>query len=197
MKKRRYIGLFAAVCAALCLGACKPEEAEKPDPYAPLNEMLGLHYSGIVLTVTETFGEGVFLTGEYRISDAEEGKKVVYSVEQFAELIWDGPSEQKTVLSGEAVYSDGFLISRTGDETELPAVLGRGLVFREEYFANAELRGTYFKADVKDVSSFLGADPECTDMKVEATFLEIFYEIGISYVSGGGIGTEYRYRFVL
>ena len=64
------------------------------------------------------------------------------------------------------------------------------MTFKGEYFANAELTGVYLKADVTDPDGFTGSSLNCADMKVYATFLEMFYEIEITYVGETGNAVE-------
>ena len=206
--KRVFPTIAAIFAAAVCFAACTPEQTgtepprEDPDPvpqtdeYDALNEMLSLRYSAIVLTVTDTFGEGAYLKSEYAFSYAE-GTKVHYRVERFAEIGEEFLPSEKVTLEGEAVVQDGFVVSVTGEEIGFPRVLGKGLTFRKEYFGNTELSGIFLKADVKDVSGFLGAEVACTDMKVEASFLEAFYGIVITYTSAAGSAVEYRFDFTV
>ncbi len=195
----RIRGLFLALavsCCAICLAACT---AEAYDGYQALNDMLRADYSKVILTVTDTFDETTALRSEYAFVYGDGEITVQYRVERFAEI--GDLTEQtalKRTLSGEAVIKDGAIVSQSGDEAELPSADGaRGLAFRREYFKNATLTGVYLKADVKDPEAFLGTKIVCDDMKVEATFLEVFYAIRISYTSGMGSAVEISYEFSL
>lgn len=196
MKK---LALTAALCLSLCcLSACDEKPDVVPDRYGALNDMLGAAYSQIAITVTETFGEGLSLKGEYVITYAEGIPSLSYRVEQFAEFgdAEELPEDLKITLSGEAVMKDGKLQTVEGDALQVSPYFADGLTFKEEYFGNAELTDVYLRADVKDPVSFLG-DPtlRCNGMYVEAVFLDLFVEIGISYTAEDGSAVEYTYEF--
>lgn len=195
------VKFFAAalLCAGVCLcTACEPKPS---DGYEALNEMLRARYSEVVITVTDTFAEGIFLKNEFEIV-LSEPVSVHYRMERFAELGGLGGEElpaggTKTLTEGDAVYRGGALLSDSGGM--LPGALpSGGMEFREEYFSDADLTGIYLKADVKDAGAFLG-DPslKCEDMKVSATFLEVFYDITVTFTSESGVKVEYRYDFRL
>lgn len=194
MSVKKLICTVAVGCAAALLAACGETQ---PDRYGELNRMMNAEYARVVLTVTETFDEGTSLTAEYIITDAEEGKKIEYSIEQlsaFGDLL-DDPSDFKTVLTGEAIVKGGTVVSVTGDEAGLPAVLGSGLTFREEYFSNISLTEESIEADVTDTKGFFGETTNCNDMKLSAGFGTEFRFIQIVYTSAGGSEVEYYYRF--
>lgn len=196
MKIKRLIPAILALCAAsVVFGGCDEKENKE---YDELNAKLGLHYSQIVLTVTDSFGKEGTLVSEYVMNFSDGGMAVDYSVERFSELSLDTVSPAKTTLTGEATVSDGKVTYVEGDEVNLDAVVaGTGLEFKEEYFENADLSGIYLKADVKNPSGFMGSELNCTDMKVTASFLEVFYEIRINYTAENGNGVEYVYVFTL
>ena len=194
MKKR--ILMVTAACAAVCvLGACN----HKPNGYDAINKMLHADYSKIVITVTDTFDESLSLSSEYTIRYFGDGMTVSYSVEKLAPVSDTSWTEMKTTYTGEVTFQGGVIVSKSGDEIDLEAtdLAMTGLSFKEEYFENAELTGVYLKADVKDVSGFFGSELACTDMRVEATFLEALYEISVSYTSAVGSAVECQYIFTL
>lgn len=193
--KKQIVAIFTACAAVACLGACKKSSASQ---YNALNDMLCIDYSEIILTVTDTFGDGISLTGEYVLKPADGGVNVSYSVERFAQMSLDSAAPEKTTLKGEALVSGDKVDYLGGDEIAFPSGFrASGLHFKKEYFLNADLTGNYLKADVKNGGEFLGAAINCTDMKVFATFLEVFYEIEITYKSEEGHSIEYRYQFNL
>lgn len=191
--KKKIFAVAVACAAALSLGACTTAS----DEYAPLNAMLDLSYSKIILTVTDTFDESAFLTSEYVLEYSDGGVTVKYSVERFTEISIDAPAaSNKITLKGEALIKDGAVTG--GENVNLPATIAdTGLTFKGEYFENAELEGTYLKADVKNVSGFMGADIVCSDMKVFATFLDSFYEITVTYTGENGNAVECGYQFFI
>ncbi len=177
------------------MGACGKTESES---YDSLDEMMQMHYSRIDVTVTNTFDEETSLKSEYVVSYSGERITVTYSVEKFSGLEIDGSLPGfKTTLKGEAVIENGE-INVSGDEVELPlAVTKPAFTFRRNYFKNAKLTGVYFIADVKEsgTSGFFGATLPATDMKVKATFLEVFHDMRITYTAAGGNEVEYKYTF--
>lgn len=191
--KKTIFAVAAACAAALSLGACTTAS----DEYAPLNAMLDLNYSKIILTVTDTFDDTASLTSEYEMEYSDGGVTVKYSVERFTEVSLDAPAaNEKTTLTGTAQIKDGAVTG--GENVNLPATIAdTGLTFKGEYFENAELEGTYLKADVKNVSGFMGADIVCSDMKVFATFLDSFYNIRITYTGEKGNAVKCLYEFSL
>lgn len=194
---KKHIFMLAAVgVAACCLGACTTEPAV--NEYDVLNDMLNKSYSQIVLTVTDTFDENTWLTSEYIMEYSDSGVTVNYSVEKFDKIdaSLDGPLENvKTILTGEVVIENGIVISDNDDVNITADIAEIGLNFNGDYFDNAQLEDMSLKADVKNVSAFLGSQLTCTDMKVQATFLMVFYNIKITYTSESGSKVEYNYAF--
>ncbi len=182
--------LIAVAACAVCLCACGT------DRYGALDGMLDARYSEIELTVTETFGDAS-LESVFVLTDAGEGKRIAYTVERFAALDPDGaPAEDgKEVLEGAAVFRGGMLVSSEGDEIGLPHVLGEGLSFRKEYFSGASFGKGTMRADVTDPSGFLGVQTECTQMRVEAEYGEVFGSISIHYRSALGSAVVWEYIF--
>lgn len=192
MKKQ--IFTIAAVCAAACsFCACRPAKNE----YDTLNDMLHESYSQIELTVTMQFDEYDSLTSEYTFKYSGNRVTVNYAIERYNTFDLDGPMEElKTTMRGEAVIEDGVIVSINGDETDLSTLSTTpGLTFKEQYFANAELTGVYFLADVEKPIDFFGANVSCSNMKVKATFGEVFHDIRITYTSTSGNAVEYKYLF--
>lgn len=196
MKKQLMI-LATVGIAVCCLGACKKtDNGDESGEWGALNAMLGMNYSQMELTVTDTIDEDTALESKYSITYSDTQITVKYSVEKFVELSIDNPSaETKTTLTGVAVIINGF-VSVAGDDVGITADIAHPkLTFKESYFTNVELTGNYLFADVKNVSGFLGSKLNCSDMKVKATFLDVFYEIQIAYISESGSTVEYSYEF--
>ena len=185
--------------AACCLGGCNDDPpAPGGNKYDELNAMLRADYSKILITVTDDFGEDA-LTSTYELNYSESSVTVRYSVERFAEIggLLDDVTDAKTTLVGEAVIKDGQVISNDGEVALDASIADLGLCFKEEYFENVQLTGVYLKADVKEASKFLGVETVCTDVEIEATFLEVFYDISVRYTSERGGKVSYRYEFTL
>ncbi len=194
---KKIIFILAAVCATVCcLGACSVNDS---DSYDSLDEMMKMHYSGIDVSVTNTFDENTSLLSEYKISYSGESITVTYAVEKFSALDPDGPlSGFKTTMRGEAVIENGVIVSVGGDEVDLPVtVTSPGFRFKKDYFSNEKLTGVSFTADVKErcTSGFFGATLPCSNMKVKATFIEGFRDIRITYTSASGSEVKYKYTF--
>ena len=183
-----------AICAttAVFVG-CSTDDTSK---YDELNAKLDLKYSQIVLTVTNTYDEESTLTSEYVMEFITGGVKVNYSVEKFAEISLDSPVYEKTTIVGEAVIAGGNIAYKSGEAVPLDALTtGAGLDFKKEYFANAELTDSYFKADVTNPGGFMGSSLNCSDMKVNATYINAFNAIAITYKAQSGHQVEYLYVF--
>ena len=198
MKKQIFV-LAVAIAAACGLTACD-DKAPAVSKYDKLNEMLDASYSQLEITVTEAFAdENLTLTSEYTVKYSESGVTVSYTVEKLAEIALDSPSSDvKTTLAGEAVIKGGVVVSHEGDFVSLSSEIAKpGFCFKEEYFENADLTEMYLKADVKDVSGFLGTQLTCTDMKVNAAFVDAFHNINIVYLSESGNEVKYEYVFTL
>lgn len=192
--KKQLIMIATIGVAVCCLGACK--KASNGNEYDALNSMLDANYSNIELTVTDTIDENLALTSLYTISYAQSEITVKYSVEKLTEISLDNPTSGiKTTLIGEAVIKDGS-VTINGDDAGITADIAEmKLTFKSDYFTNTQLTGNYLKADVKNVSAFLGSQISCTEMKVNATFLEVFYDIQITYTAESGSKVEYKYVF--
>lgn len=194
--KKKILALAAVCVAACCLGACDSSSNIPANDFDKLNAMLHADYSRVVITVTDTFDENTSLTSEYAVNYSDDGITVNYVVEKFAELSLDDPQEDvKRVLRGEALIQGGAVVSVEGDDIGLTAEIAEmGFVFQEDYFENVELTGIQLKADVKEPAAFFGLQMDCTDMKVAATFLDVFFDINITYTSASG-QVEYTYAF--
>ena len=209
MKMKKGIPFFAATMGAtLALCACfGGPMSEKKDPYAPLNDMLGVSYSEIALTVTDDFGGGLYLKGEYTLSFGGGSASVSYRAERFLAVGETGTggmgeddpfSSLKTTLTGSAAIENGSVTSVQGDPVEFPALLtGKGLSFKEEYFENAAITEMVFSADVKDAAGFLGTPIDCSDMSVQASYIDFFLDLTVRYTSESGDLVEYVYVFTL
>lgn len=195
--KKPILMLAAVGAAACCLGAC----GENYDEYAMLNEMANADYSQVVLTVTNTFDEHTSLSSVYTIKYSGVTVTVEYAVEKFTKIdaSLDGPAEDViTTLTGEIIIQGGVITSRDGDDVGLTAEVAYiGLEFKQDYFENVELTGNTLKADVKSANEFLGSQVTCSDMKVYATFIEVFNEVNITYTSESGCLVEYSYIFTI
>ena len=195
MKKR--ILAILIVCAAVAVaGGCEKIPENVPNEYDELNAMLAHSYSQIVLTVTNEFDEDSVLTSEYTMKFSDAGMTITYSVERFSGISLDSEASFKKTLTGEAVIADGKVSYVQGDNVNLDAVtVGEGLNFKEEYFSNTEFTEVTVKADVTDPSGFMGAEFTCTEMKMKAKFLEVFYNIEITYTAQSGNHVTYNYKF--
>lgn len=191
--KKSLFAIAVIGISVCCLGACKNADNAK---YDALNAMLDASYSKLEITVTDKFDEDTTLTSVYTINYSASQITVEYTVERFVELSLDGSlSGNKMTLVGEAVIKDGE-ISISGDDVGVTAAIARPqLTFKKDYFENTQLTGSYLIADVKNASEFLGSQTDCTDMKVKAIFLEVFYDIEISYISEVGSEVKYTYEF--
>lgn len=193
--KKSILMIAAAGAAACVLGACSSSCGSGSSEYEQLNSMLAENYSEITLTVTDTFDDDLSLKSEYVFKYSESKITVEYSVERLAELSLDSSVGLKTTIEGTAVIKDGKVTG--GEDVGITAEMASPkFTFKEENFENITLTGVYFKADVKNVGSFLGLALNCTDMKVYAEFLEVFYSIDISYTQNGN-KVEYNYVFTL
>lgn len=190
--KTKKLFVFIAAGALICLAGCGSGDGKRFDS---LNKMLAEDYTKISLTVTDTFAEGSVLIGEYTITQAEEGKKVEYSVERFGEFSLDGSNEAKVILTGTAIVKDGEIVSTTGDAIDLPEGIGGGYTFASEYFANVKFGDGSLTADVTDAGNFFGCTITCTDMKVEASFGDALTSLNIGFTAADGTAVEYAYTF--
>lgn len=189
--KKAILAIAAFCVAAAFFGAC--EKPGEPDKYEVLNAKLNLNYSSLVITVTDTFDSDSSLISTYTVSHSDDGVKVSYSIERFAEISLENPtSDYKVTTVGEAVIKDGVVVS--GD-LDVSGVLPDGLNFKEEYFKNIEITSFSLEADVKDAAGFLGTEITCTDMKVSASFRDAFNSITITYKAESGNDVEYLYQF--
>ncbi|MDE6586287.1 MAG: hypothetical protein K2K80_06380 [Clostridia bacterium] len=196
MKIKKLSPVIAALCiTAAVFSGCNTNHNTQ---YDELNAMLDVNYSKVVLTVTDTFGADAVLVSEYTIKFSDDGMTVNYSVERFSEVSLDFVPSLKTTLVGEALVADGKVTYVQGDEVNMDALTtGTGFDFKEEYFDNIDLTGVYLMADVNNPSGFIGSSLTCTEMKVKATFLKIFYDIKITYRSQSGNQVECLYVFSL
>ncbi len=196
---KKFFAVFAAVCtAAFCFTACDSGNGGKK--YDALNEMLGADYSALSLTVTDEI-DGITLTSQYAMTFSDDEISVQYSVERLAaigDLSGAQTQSAKQKLSGTAVIRGGEVAETTGDDVGLSSDIAEtSFTFKEEFFENAKLTDTSLKADVKKPSEFLGTAVTCTDMKVEASFAEVFSEITVTYSTANGGKVEFLYKFTV
>lgn len=198
--KKRLLTIAAIGVAVCCLGACKPADAgTAADEYDDLNAMLLADYSQIVLTVTNTFDEDTSLKSEYTITYSETRITVEYSVEKFNEIDLGNPSTQlKTTLTGTVFIVNGLVVSANETDVSISASIAQvGFTFKKNYFDNDVLSDGSFQADVKNVDSFIGSHINCSNMKIVATFDEVFSGITVTYISEGGNKVEIDYNFYI
>ena len=187
---KKFIALISALCAVSCaLTACGGAKPDGPssnnNEYDNLNSMISASYSAITITVSNTFtDEDITLESVYTIEYARDEITVEYRVERFADISLDNPTADVVItLQGTAKIIDGVISANDAGITADIAKLS--LNFKEEYFENINLSGVFIRADVKNVSGFLGTALVCADMKVDATFLDCFSEINVSYKQAG------------
>lgn len=195
--KKQLFTVAAIGVAVCCLGACKKSQADNSE-WAALNAMLDYNYSQIEISVTDTFDEYTSLKSEYVIDYSDSQITVTYSVEKFVEISLGNPvSNEKTTFTGKA-FINGGSIALIGDDIDITAdIADIGLTFKKSYFRNVNLTGNYLNADVENVSKFIGSKLVCSNMKVEAFFLEVFDNIKINYVSAIGSSVEIYIDFTL
>ena len=194
MKKKLILLAAGAAITACCFGACAKRESD--GEYSKLNKMLNADYSKMVISVTDTFDDNTVLESKYTVKYSKTEIKVEYSVEEFNEISLDDPySEVKTTLSGVAVIKNGK-ITYTGDEITLSeSIATPGFTFKEAYFKHTQMTDSKFFADVDDVEHFFGSKLNCSNMRVNATFNEVFEDIQITYTNESGNKIKYIYTF--
>ena len=198
MMKKRIFMLAAVAVTVFSLSACKKAPVSS-EQYDALNAMFDASYSEIKLTVKDTFDEDTWLKSEYTIKYSNTEITVEYAVEQFTELSLDSPiTDFKTTLAGTAVIKNGAIDSIEGDNVGLTANIATvKLHFAKDYFKNFFLMDDFLTTDVKNASAFLGAQIDCSDMKVTAAFLEVFSRIDITFKSSSGNTVQYAYVFTV
>lgn len=200
MKKSIFsiLALCTACAAAAGLSGCKSCDDDGPDAYGKIQEILNKNYSQIVLTVTDTFAEGVSLQSVYTVNYGESDVTIEYSIEKFTSLSLDAASPQfKTVKTGSVVLKDGVIVKQEGDSADFSYELisAGGLNFKEEYFTAVTINNVSFKADITNPSGFFGTAVDCTGAKIQSVFADYMAEIVVSYTSSSGSSVEYEYRF--
>lgn len=188
--KKTIIFTLAALAAATCLSACGNSRGAQKTEYDLLNARLNANYSELNVKI-----ENGQLVSEYKYSYSNDEVKVNYSVQRFAAISLENPSNESiTTFTGEGSYKNGAIVS---NDDNLPATLAeKEFSFSEAYFENVEIKSLYFKADVKDANAFMGFEIECENMKVYATFKgDVMYEVKISYDAKNGNSVVYTYSF--
>ena len=202
--KKQILTLAAVGIGVCCLGACTPTGND--NKYDALNIMLNASYSQLNVTVTDTFDESTWLESTYKVTYSGNGITVEYKVEKFNELSLDSPASTltKTTLKGKATIQGCTISYEEGDRVDLNVPAGMPVEgaepwslfkFKKAYFKNTILTDEFLVADVADPSGFLGSQINCTNMKVQATFFEVFNDILITYTSAGGNQVKYKYVF--
>lgn len=181
-----------AVFACACSVSCNRGEI---DPYDNLNAMLKSDYSEVKLSVSLDFGED-YLVSLYTV--VRDGEKTVlsYSIDKFATVGTEEVADAVIKDEGTAEIRDGKVYFDGEENGQVYGeLINRGINFKASYFENAVMEKEYFKADVKNVSGFVGAAINATDVKVYATFGTRFYTVKINYKNSGGNAVEYLYEF--
>lgn len=193
--KRTLMTIALLLCAVFCFAACGKENengngtdpGSEPDAYEALGRMLEYPYTSIAVTVEETLG-GETLGSEYTLTYREEGTVVSYSVERFGKLSLDGTpaASEKVTGSGKVLVRETGVELLGGEDIGLTAdTFKGGLTFRKEYFKDPDLTSMYLRSDVADPDAFFGR-AGYTDMHVNATFLDFFYEIDLTCKTPAG-----------
>lgn len=195
---KKSILIISAVCAAAAfLGGCQSCDSATTNQYDELNEMLEAGYSSLKIAVIDNYDGDTFLESVYEIEYTANGANIDYSVERFTQIsVTPDGNAIKTKLIGKASVTDGKVTYISGDRVEIPENLTEsGINFKQDYFDNVEMTGISFTASVNDLSGFLGVQTSGTDAQVFATFLEVFYEIEITYKAESGNSVEIKYVF--
>ena len=199
MKKYLVIGTIAMV-GALALAGCSI--IKPPAVYEPLGELSQKEYATVELSSTTVVG-GVTLTGEYTSTRADDGYHITYSYEQIATFgEKDGeiviPDSYKVTYSGTAVVSNGSIVTKSGDDVDLPLgqLTASGLDFSSKNFSDVKQGEGSFSASVADVGAFFGKSVSGSGMTVEVHYTETaFTTLTVRYTSTGNASVTLEYRF--
>ena len=202
--KKIILILVLVLAAFMCFTACDLGNGEQSsfDDYENLNKMLTMNYSQITVTVKTEFDTELELTSSFVISYLENETTVDYKVERFTQMSADKPiNGTKVTLEGQAIVKDNVVTMKdsSGKDVniiaDIAAASQMGFYFKEENFDNIDLSGIYFRADVVDVYAFMGEAIHCDDMRIEATFVESFNDIKLTYTEENGTRVECKYEF--
>lgn len=198
--KKTIFAIAAACAATACLSACNLScDGNKPsyNYYDAINDMLNASYSKIDISVTNTFDTDTELVSTYEMIYAGDEITVNYSIERFTGISLDTAGTEKSVTTGTASIKNGAVVS--DDKQMLEVIPGTKFSFKAEYFTNVneDIIDMMFQADVLNPSGFMGTEIKCTDMKVNAEYLNVFSEMEVTYTGDAGNSVKIVYNFTV
>lgn len=192
--------IMAAICALLALAALSG--CAQPTVFETLSLLSKKEYSAVVLEVTAA-GENASLSGRYAVTAEDGGRRIEYTYDSLAtvEETDEGlvfPEEAVVTKSGSMTVKDGAVVSREGDEADLPlgCLTAAGMRFSEENFTAVEEEEGRVFATLTDISAFLGG-LSGTDGRLTAEYsAEGLKTVSVTFTSGG-YACSLRYTFTL
>lgn len=193
---KRHIPWLCSLLFLFALAGCTAE----PTVFETLSSLAKKEYESIRLEVIVS-ADGDTLSGTYEAEAAEGGYTVRYSYEQMAtiggedgELVF--PDEPVAVKSGRMTVRGGEIVSREGDEADLPlgCLTPAGLDFSEKNFANVQTGEGSFSAALTSPDAFIGGLTG-TDGRVDVSYAEGGL-LSLTLVYRNGLfAVEMRYTF--
>jgi len=177
--------------AAVCFVGCTF------NVYSDLSDVANAKYANVTVAIT-TEQNGTTLTSTFDVANNDGESTVNYSVQQFAPIDVNAPSDGDTTTSvGTVTLSDGKVTQQTGDpvSVDFGDVTQLSLHFAEAYFADANTANGIFSAKVTNARSFLDEPSlQCTDMTVTFDYAHsVEHVIIIHYTSQGGAAVTFTY----
>lgn len=164
--------------------------------FTDIDNMAKQNYTVVERTI-KTTASGETLTSHFTVRGTDE-VKIDYSVEQINKIdISNMPNDYKTTKTGSVKLNGTQITEQTGDEIDVNfvAMAKLNLNFVKEYFTQVRWSKNKMTANVSNIEGFLGANVQCSWMKVEADYSSVLKEVTVEYLTVNGAEVQITYAF--
>ena len=204
MKKKLFAIILSGMLfiASGTFVACDDFSDTHDDIYNTLNSLVAQPQSQVALTIS-TILNGEKLNGTFTAVQEDDGIRVTYAYEQLS-TFEDGedgyiiPDSYITTYQGTVLIAEGKVVEQNGDAADIAIeqITAAGLEFEKDYFSNVIAQEGFFQAKVISPSDFLQTEISCTEMRVEACYMQESIDLlTISYTSSSGAQVVLSYTF--
>ncbi len=198
MKKNFKLIIFALVmvCVMVSLVACTKDQPA--DIYETLNGLLDKEYNSMTVSIETTQSMGT-LTNTYAVSKVDNGTKVEYTCQQFAEFGEDYtvPANRIESKTGYVVYSNGNVVESSGDAVSvtLPQAAVINIDLNKDNLTDVQQGEGTFTASVVDPSALLQGATGCSDMTITVNYTnDGITSVVISYTTSSNMSVVATYN---
>ncbi len=196
MKKNIIIFICAIVLVFSMMTFVACNQDSESDVYSVLNSLLDKEYDSLVLEVETSQTMGT-LTNTYTISKVDNGTKVQYECESFAQFSGNSvPSNMIETKTGYKVFADGVAVESSGDavSVSLPQSSVIDVEIVESNLTNVQTQDGSFSASVVNPAQLIAGTEGCVDMTVTINYTsDAIVSVVISYTTATNMGVVATY----